>query len=542
MKEIPDFEIELSQAMDYIMGSDLAKKAFEMPPFPQYTNVLRSLIQNVDRLADNCHMPEFTNHALPHICSVVRRASEWGSSDGWMKCISTQEAGYVLLTLVIHDIGMLSQDAQDLPQKDRLSNMKGFSDISNWVRRTHVIRLENLVERLINESGDFDYGNDFKEHMKVVMGMAASHQSWEWEENFVSHKESIRALGLKEERIAALNAVIAVCDLLDEDANRCDTITLIKYKHGTMENMAHWMRHALTVEVEGVKNHTVTVAFRKLLPSEKKHEKIYRALRNHYRLVKLYNHALRSINAQVDNVVFQPTDGVPEFVDGISEELQDIWGKLPEFKDYIVEQLLSTFMPEALNQDHGDKKMRRRLDELGLETIDLSRESFFLEPKTIYFSDERILFERKTFQNRLQYIKQQVDAAYLDRNIGKVRHLCRIIFRDWKETVSLSEVYWLFVYLIVFQKDAGELYIVKSFYDNALEEQALYRENKGKLKAEGPYRPLLDVLFCLQNLRIEPVWYAKYKEHISGTCYETLTCDDATELLLETVVGLLWYY
>ena len=42
MKEIPDFNIELSQAMDYIMGSDLAQKAFDNPPFMHYTNVLRA--------------------------------------------------------------------------------------------------------------------------------------------------------------------------------------------------------------------------------------------------------------------------------------------------------------------------------------------------------------------------------------------------------------------------------------------------------------------------------------------------------------------
>lgn len=133
MKIIPDFDIELSQAMDYIMESSLAYKTFSKPPFPQYTNILRSLIQSIDRLADNCHMPEFTNHALPHICSIVRRASEWAVSDGWIDKIEEKEAGYLLMALVIHDIGMLSQDASDLPENDRNTNLKGFADISNWV-------------------------------------------------------------------------------------------------------------------------------------------------------------------------------------------------------------------------------------------------------------------------------------------------------------------------------------------------------------------------------------------------------------------------
>lgn len=102
---------------------------------------------------------------------------------------------------MIHDIGMLSQDAQDLPQKDRLSNMKGFSDISNWVRRTHVIRLENLIKRLLKEADGSVNWNNLEDEMQVVIGMAASHQSWEWEKNFISHRKSIRALGLSEEKL-----------------------------------------------------------------------------------------------------------------------------------------------------------------------------------------------------------------------------------------------------------------------------------------------------------------------------------------------------
>ncbi len=130
MKDIPGFDIELAQATDYILGSPLAKKAFIQPPFCYFTNIVTEIIQWIDRLADNCHMPEFTNHALPHICSIVKRASEWGESDGWLNKISSQEAGYLLIALLIHDIGMLSQDEQDVPEKERLQHMKGLSDVS----------------------------------------------------------------------------------------------------------------------------------------------------------------------------------------------------------------------------------------------------------------------------------------------------------------------------------------------------------------------------------------------------------------------------
>ncbi len=556
MKKVPDFDIELSQATDYIMESPLAKRAFSDPPFPQYTNILRLLIQSVDRLADNCHMPEFTNHALPHICSIVRRASEWAVEDGWLYELSQQEIGYLLLALVIHDIGMLSQDAQDLPDEDKTSNMKGLADLANWVRRTHVIRLQGLVLRLLQDEFELDVqaqkGRDgdrapegnrisLKDHMMVVIGMAASHQCWEWDPSFLSNTGSIKKLQLDEERIAAMNAVIAVCDLLDEDSNRCDTITLIKYRHGTMENLAHWIRHALTVEVDGVRNHKVTVTFRKLLPSEGRHEKIYRALRNHYRLVKLYNRRLEKINAKIDHVIFDPADGIPERTDEISEELSGVWEKLPEFKGHIVEQLLSTFMQEALNKDHGDAQMRCRLDRLGLETLDLTAEQLFLETPTICFSEEKILFVKKDFQEILQYIKEQADTAYLDGNIGKLRHLCITALKYWDTPVSLNKIYWLFSYIIVFQKYGNEAEHFSYEYTNSLQPDA-FRQESGKLIVEGEYQPLFDVLLLLQRIAIGEQWYDKYLNRIQSGDYAHLQNDTGTQLLLETVVGLLWYY
>ncbi len=561
MKEIPSFDIELSQAADYIMASPLAKKAFSNPPFLQYTNILRLLIQSVDRLADNCHMPEFTNHALPHICSIVRRASDWAVEDGWLKVLTEQEAGYLLLALVIHDMGMLSQDAQDLPDKNKSSNMKGFSDISNWVRRTHVIRLQGLVLRLIQEEleldlkrnmedgdekeGGYDYEKENKillrDHMMVVIGMAASHQCWEWDEKFISNRDSIRKLHLDEERIGALNAVIAVCDLLDEDANRCDTIALIKYRHGTMENLAHWIRHSLTVEVEGIRNHSVAVTFRRLVPSDGGHEKIYRALRNHYRLVKLYNSRLDKIQAKIEHLIFNPPDGIPEFKDEICEELSKIWVSLPEFKNHIVEQILSTFMQEALNKDGGDAYMRRRLNRLGLETLDIAKESLFLEPPTTYFPDERILFGRGDFREQLSYIKDQVDGAYLDGNIGKLRHLCFTALQYWDRTMSLNDMYWVFTYTAVFQLYGNETsYFEYEYYNSLVPGNSGGYNNK--LVMEGEYQPLLDVLLMLLKPAISEEWYENYVKHLKGKSYSLLKEDMATELLLQTIIGLLWYY
>ena len=117
MKEIPDFDIELSQAVDYILGSGLARRAFAAPPFKNYVNILTELIRSIDRLADNCHMPEFTNHAMPHVLSMVKRGSEWGESDGWLEPASPKEAACLLMAMVIHDMGMVSQDSRNLPDK-----------------------------------------------------------------------------------------------------------------------------------------------------------------------------------------------------------------------------------------------------------------------------------------------------------------------------------------------------------------------------------------------------------------------------------------
>lgn len=539
MRYVPDFDIELAQATDYIMESSLAKKAFVNPPFSQFTNVLRTLIQSIDRLADNCHMPEFTNHALPHICSIVHRASEWAVRDKWITKIDEKEAGYLLLALVIHDIGMLSQDASELPDENKTANMKGFSDISNWVRRTHVIRIEGLVLNLMMEEIERD--ESLKTHLEVVIGMAASHQKWPWEAEFVSHMDAIVALGLDVRNIEAMNAIIAVCDLLDEDSNRCDTITLIKYRRGTMENMAHWIRHALTVEVDGVKEHTVTVSFRKLLPSEKHHELIYCALRNHYRLVQFYNEKLAVLEAQIEHVIFDSPDGIPGFIDEITDQLKEIWVELEEFKGCITEQILSTFMQEALNRDGGNPETRKRLDALDLETMDISKEMYFIEPNRICYPEEKILSSMESQKEQIAYLKKIVEEAYLDGQIGKVRHMSYVAYKIWKEKTSLDEVYWIYVFSCAFQKYGAEYRELTSFYDTYYTPEFL-RHRLDKVIIEGDYLYLFDVWFSLLEPQVSDEWIKKYVERINECQYENVNDDLSSELLLENLIGLFWFY
>ncbi|KEI76191.1 hypothetical protein N486_10640 [Clostridium botulinum B2 128] len=387
MRNVPDFNIELSQACDYILSTDIARKAIDNPPFTSFTNILRDLIEAIDKLADNCHMPEFTNHALPHICSVVKRASEWGKSDKWLDVITSAEAGYLLMALVIHDMGMLSQDPGDLPNDEISNSRKGISNISDWTRRTHVSRLKKLLFKILKGYG-YDI-NQLEEHLKFISEMAASHSFWPWNDKFKCDKNLINSLKLDSSTIESLNAIIAVCDLLDEDANRCDTVTLIKHRHGSVNNIAHWLRHALTIEVIGVKEHKIIVRFRNLPDVPLDFEYVFRALRNHYKLTLFYNDKLRHVGADIKNIEFQPSSGMPNLIDEVSEELK-IWKENIEFKYCITEQILNTFMNEACNIA-SDNIIRINLDKIGAEVLDLSKFHTFLYPCEPLTLEEKII-------------------------------------------------------------------------------------------------------------------------------------------------------
>jgi hypothetical protein len=538
MKQIPDFDIELAQTTNYILGSPLAKRVLEDPPFRNYTNIVICILENIDRLADNCHMPEFTNHALPHICSIVRRASEWGENDGWIEKITSGEAGYLLLALLIHDIGMLSQDVKDMPEQDRLLYMKGFSDISNWVRRTHVIRIDGLTKRLLRAYLDLD--EELEKHLDIAIGIARSHATWPWEKNFISNASAIRSLGLSEKRIRALNAIVAVCDLLDEDANRCDTVTLIAHRHGTTENMAHWLRHAITVEVSEVNDHAIRIRMRRLIPQKEHMELVYGALRNHYRLIRLYNEALAGLGAAIDRIGFEPEDGVPEMEDEISRTLC-IWEEIPELKDCLPEQLLMTFMPEALNQGKWDKALQRKLNRIGLESLDLTEVKTFIEPDIVVMPEEKIIRGGGDRKDRYAYAHQLVEEAYLNGNIGKVRHLCMSVLEDINYAVPLDEIYWALIFLAVCMKSDLDYFMTTRNYPNSLRPKQ--HRNRAQIITRGSaYRQLLDVLFAIQEPQISQELLEKYAEHLYTTKCAGLKDDLATLLLIQTVTGMFWFF
>lgn len=384
MDHYPDFDIERAQTFNFIMECHLAQRALADPPFYNYANIVRFLIAEADHLADNCHMPEFTNHALPHVCSIVHRASIWGEADGWIDKLSTAEAGYLLLALIIHDLGMLSQDARDLPDAERISSRKGMSDLAWWVRSTHVSRLPKLVKQLLREYCERD--PELDSHLNVIIQIAASHSAWPWQEKFSPDAEKTEALGLNIARLRGLNAVVAVSDLLDEDSSRCDTATLIRHKHGSNLNIAHWIRHSLTKEVMDVKNQTVQVAFRKLPDVPKDFGVVYRVLQNHYRLILLYREDLASIGASIHRVEFCRS----KVFDAIAQDMQ-IWAELPDFKYSLIPRLLSTFENEATGNVPLESVAGKRLQEIGIEEVDLSSYRSFLLPDFPCTDEERAM-------------------------------------------------------------------------------------------------------------------------------------------------------
>lgn len=387
MNRLPDFDIELSQTISFIMECPLARRAFIAPPFPSYANIVLELVEQLDRLADNCHMPEFTNHALPHVCSVVARTCTWAVADNWLEQITSREAGYLLIALIIHDIGMLSQDPRDMPDTQLISSRKGMSDLPMWVRRSHVSRLPKLIHRILPH---YMSNDEIKSHMDIIIQIAASHSYWPWDERFNHIPEKALPMDLNLNRLRGLNAVVAVADLLDEDSGRCDTATLLRHKHGNILNITHWVRHALTAQVEEIKNRTIKIHFRKFPDAPQNFDIVYRVLRNHYRLVLFYVDDLEHINAALNPIVFIHQQPSQMIEDDISAQMS-LWKEQIDLKYCLIQRLLGTFEPAAKNIDGGDKIMRQRLNRIGMESIDLSPYDDFLCPKLPRTDEERML-------------------------------------------------------------------------------------------------------------------------------------------------------
>jgi len=364
MRPLPDSDLSLRDASDFIFESELCRKALLAPQPASLGVFLRDLISSIHRLTVSCHLPEFTDHGLLHLCSLVDRISGWTSPargerpKSVVEGLEASECAVLLLATLFHDIGMLSQRPEDLPQTQPQWNSKGFRDVPNWVRSTHIERMEALTRRLF-EANSFSTLFDHPVLMRSF-NVARAHGTWPWQ-------WSPRNFQLRD---AGLAAMLAVADLLDEDSNRCDTATLLGHRLGNHLNSSHWIRHGLTHGRVLVEAGVIRVELRRPPNSDAQLAPVYSALRNHYRLALLYLRELGQVNAGILNLVVFPENGCP---DEQAENL-DGWERLQGFatQSALVFQLLNSFMPEALlDTRRVDPETIERLRALGLEKVDL---------------------------------------------------------------------------------------------------------------------------------------------------------------------------
>lgn len=364
IRPLPDPEISLRDARDFILGSPLARRALfcDHSCLPVF---LHDLLEVVNRLVQSCHLPEFTDHGLPHLCSLIDRVSRWelppdamGKIDNLSSKLDPNEAATLLIALLVHDIGMLSQNPRDLP--DELAQVKSkalWADVATWVRHTHVVRLEKLLRRVIVST---DYRDFLSSDLYITaIEIAKSHQSWPWE---------WKGPWASNTRYRGLAAVVAVADLLDEDSARCDTTTLLEHREGSLTNRAHWLRHALTENRVVVQKGRIEVRMVKPPSTGNALKPLYSALRNHFRLVALYEKDLEQLGAPI-TIDLEPSTGLPV---GVATSLAG-WDKILGFgtEDALCYQLLRTFMgPVIKDTRRMSAEMQSALRAASLEDVD----------------------------------------------------------------------------------------------------------------------------------------------------------------------------
>jgi len=366
MRPLPDPDLSLRDACDFIFDSALARKALECPHPANLSNFLRELIYEISRLSLSCHLPEFTDHGLSHLCSLIDRISRWSMAGDSLEeflvvqqeMFTSEHATVLLLATLIHDLGMLSQRPEDMPSIDDQLGGLALRDVPTWVRHTHIKRLPNLLRRMLERTC-------FEVHMNELVVaraifVAQAHGKWPWDWDCFSFRD----------RDAGLAAMLAVADLLDEDAMRCDSSTLLKHRLGTSLNCAHWLRHGLTNGRVIVSRGRVSVKLARPPDVDAQMLPVFDALRNHYRLVMLYVGSLELVGAGLLGVDFNPTHDIP---DAISSRLRG-WNQLPEFRTQssLRFHLLDSFMPEALlDQRRLGEDVLSRLTALHLSPIPL---------------------------------------------------------------------------------------------------------------------------------------------------------------------------
>jgi len=254
---------------------------------------------------------------------------------------------------------MLSQRSEDLPDPQDPLWARGYREIPNWVRRTHIERIDGLARRLFeaNYQSFFEHGS----LMSRALPVAKAHGFWPWDSQFSSLPGGDSGLA----------ALVAVADLLDEDSNRCDTKTLIDHRQGTMLNVAHWMRHSLTANRVFVDGGVIRVQLARPPGTVAQLDSVYAALRNHYRLALIYCEALEQVGAGLlTPIEFDPPNGTPP----LEAQSLEGWHKIQGLatQPALVFHLLTSFMPEALlDNQRVSTTVNGKLLNRGLEVVDL---------------------------------------------------------------------------------------------------------------------------------------------------------------------------
>lgn len=366
MRVLPDPESYMRDAAKFVFDSSLCRRALSGDTPEEFAVLVRDVIAGVQRLTLSCHLPEFTDHGLPHLCSLVDRICRWtpppgsGAPPTVVDGLTNSECAVLLLATLLHDIGMLSQRIEDLEDPRDPRWARGYRDIANWVRRTHIPRIKGLVHRLFEKTHPafFQPGSLLLRSIPVAM----AHGAWPCKPEFSS-------LAGKDSGLAA---IVAVTDLLDEDSNRCDTKTLVEHRHGSLLNMGHWIRHGLTADRVLVEKGVIHVKLARPPGTDSQMAPVYAALRNHYRLALLYSEALERVGAgPLPRVEFDPPTGTPVFE---ANRLAD-WRMTPGLatQSALVFHLLSSFLPEAtLDNRRLAGKAISRLRACGFEPVDLT--------------------------------------------------------------------------------------------------------------------------------------------------------------------------
>lgn len=365
MRSLPDPEVSLRDASDFIFDSALCRGALREPHPISLALLLREVISGIHRLTVSCHLPEFTDHGLGHLCSLVDRLSRWSSAPSGansplvVASLSAEECAVLLLATLLHDIGMLSQRPEDLPPGDPNASAKPFHDVPTWVRRTHIDRMEGVLRRMFLGTEFENAVND--PIVQRALQTAKAHGTWPWKWDLA------RLPG----RDVGLAALVAVADLLDEDSARCDSATLLRHRYGTAENCAHWIRHGLTQGRVLVERGRVSVTLARPPETDAQLDMVFVALRNHFSLVMLYLRELGQVGAGLNGINFDPPYGGAS---AIAEGLADL-SNLPGFgtQAALVYHLLGSFMAEALmDARRVPPDTLRRLAAQGLTPIDLT--------------------------------------------------------------------------------------------------------------------------------------------------------------------------